>query len=84
MPVYFVTLLAIFWGLLAVYCKQGEVKFTKRSGIFIIAGLVIVFAAWVYLRPGWQPPPSIRASLLRLTPLGSSISEALSVAQNKG
>jgi hypothetical protein len=71
-------------GPVAVYCKQGEVKFTKRSAIFIIAGVVIVFAAWLYLRPAWQPPASIRASLLRLTPLGSSIGSVLSVAKNKG
>ncbi len=83
-PLYFVTLLAILYGLLAVYCKQGEVKFTKRSGIFIAAGILIVFAAWLYLHPGWQSSDSIRESLLKITPLGSGINQVLSVAQRRG
>ena len=83
-PLYFIVLLAIFCGVLAVYCKQGEVKFTKRAVVLMGAGVVIILAAWFYLHPGWQSPSNIRASLLRLTPPGSSMSQVLSLAQRKG
>lgn len=56
---------------------------TKRFAIILGAGVLIVVAAWLYLRPAWFSEESIRASLLKQTPLGSSIVEVRALGEKK-
>jgi hypothetical protein len=55
----------------------------KRFALLLGAGVLIVVAAWLYLRPAWFSENSIRASLLKQTPLGSSIAEVRALAEKK-
>ena len=79
-----ISVLALVGALVAIYHKEGEVKFEKRSGVFIGVGILVVLSAWVSLHPGWESPASIRESLLRMTPPGTSIDGVLSLAQKRG
>ena len=79
----FLLILALIAALLAIYHKEGEVTFNKRSAIFLGAGVLIVSGAWIYLHPAWQSPTRIRDSLLQVTPLGSSVDQVLSLAQER-
>jgi len=55
--------------------------FTKRFAILSGAGALVVLAAWLYLRPAWVSEQSIRASLLKQTPLGSSMVQVHALAE---
>ena len=47
----FLLILALIAALLAIYHKEGEVKFDQRSIIFAGAGVLIVCGAWLHLHP---------------------------------
>ena len=58
--------------------------FVKRPAIVAASGALVLLAAWLYLRPAWESETAIRDSLLKVTPLGSSISEVRSLAASRG
>jgi hypothetical protein len=57
---------------------------TKRLAVIGVSGVVVVLAAWIYLRPALMSESSVRASLLSQTPLGSSIEEVRILAERRG
>jgi len=58
---------------------------TKRLKIIIISGVVIIaFTEWFYSHSLLRPEQSIRASLLKQTPLGSEKAEVQAFAQKRG
>ena len=58
--------------------------FPRRLLIVAASGGLVVFAAWLYLRPAWESEARIRNGLLEVTPLGSNMSDVRSLAESRG
>jgi hypothetical protein len=57
---------------------------TKRFVMLSVAGSLVIFGAWLYLRPALRSEASIRAWLLSQTPLGSDLEGVRARAQSRG
>ncbi len=55
----------------------------KRPLVVAASGVVVLLAAWVHLRPAWESEEDIHNALLRVTPLGTSMTEVRSVAESR-